>query len=153
MSKLTSFLAGAAAGAAGAVLYWKNKDKINPMLEQGVAKAMSLGENALDAAGKAKDKVLDLAGQARDGAADFTSRAKDGAADMAAKAKNDFTEFAQESRDNAKEIMDNARRIKAEKYDKPATPPPAATAPTEASQTQTTASPFNTPDEPPYGQS
>lgn len=136
MGKLTSFLIGTAAGAAGALLYWKNKDKIKPVAEEALAKAMSMGENAVEMAGKAKDQVLEMAGKARDGAVDFTSRAKDGVADMATTAKNNISEFANETRADAQEVMENARRIKAEKYDQPEeSAPPAGDTPYQTTAT------------------
>ena len=62
---LLLFLGGLAAGAVGAALLIKHKDKIKPMAAGMVAKAMNLKEKALDYAARTKEHAEDIVAEAK----------------------------------------------------------------------------------------
>ena len=54
-----------AAGAVGAVLYMKHKDKVKPMAAKLMAKGLQLKEKALTCAAKAKEHTEDVIAEAK----------------------------------------------------------------------------------------
>ena len=59
------FVGGLAAGAIGAALLIKHKDKVKPMAAEMVAKAMNLKEKALEYAAKTKEHAEDIVAEAK----------------------------------------------------------------------------------------
>lgn len=56
---------GVAAGAVGAAIVLKNRDKIKPLAAEVVAKGMALKEKALDYATKTKEHAEDIVAEAK----------------------------------------------------------------------------------------
>ena len=54
-----------AAGAVGAVLYMKHKDKMKPMAANLVAKSMKLKDKALDYAARTREHAEDIVAEAK----------------------------------------------------------------------------------------